>query len=158
MDRGSLSAAFIGLIVALTLWVVLSLQFPFNVGGFGIVSARNGVIVVNDGDIASYNTTDHEFMLTSEGAERIMKTKGYLEGPFIIIVGGEDIFNGLFVPPIISRSYPSNQIVITYPSFDSNYNMMKIQMGYPWDEPISPDPRDDPRIAKYFEITGRLLR
>jgi hypothetical protein len=158
MDRVSLSAAFIGLVAALALWVVFSLQFPFNVGGFGIVSARDGVIVVNDGDIASYNAANHEFMLTADGAERIMKAEMYLEGPFTIIVGGEEVFNGLFVPPIISRSYPSNQIVITYPSFDSNYNVMKMQMGYPWDEPVSPDPRDDPRIARYFDATGRLLR
>ncbi len=158
MDARSLFAAFFGLMAALSLWVVLSLQFPFAVDGFGIISTRDSVIVVKDADVASYNIARHELILTTEGAERIRETKGYLEGPFTIIVDGEDVLNGIFVPPVISRSYPSSQIVITYPTFDSNYGVMKIQMGYPWDEPVSPDPRDDPRIAKYFEATGRLLR
>jgi len=158
MDTRSLFAAFFGLIAALSLWMVLSLQFPFAVDGFGIISTRDSTIVVKDADIASYNAARHELILTTECAERIRGTKGYLEGPFTIIVGEEEVLNGIFVPPIISRSYPSSQIVITYPTFDSNYSMMKIQMGYPWDEPVSPDPRDDPRIANYFEATGRLIR
>jgi hypothetical protein len=158
MDRVSLFAAFIGLIATLTLWVIFSLQFLFNVDGFGIVSSRDGVIVVNDGDIAGYNAVNHEFILTAEGAERKMMAKGHLEGPLTIFVSREEVLNGIFVPPIISRSYPSNQIVITYPSFDSHYNVMKMQIGYPWDEPVSPDPRDDTRITQYFEATGRLTR
>ncbi len=158
MDRRALFAAFFGLVAAISLWVVFSLQFPFAVGGFGIVSTRDSTIVVKDGDIASYNVARHELILTTEGAARIRGTKGYLEGPFTIIVGEEEVLNGIFVPPIISRSYPSSQVVITYPTFDSNYSVMKIQMGYPWDEPVSPDPRDDPRITEYFEATGRLIR
>ena len=55
---------------------------------------------------------------------------------------------GLFVPPITSRSYPSSQVVIMYPTFEMNYRVMKIQMGYPWDQPVSLDPRDNPRIAE----------
>jgi hypothetical protein len=158
MDRRSLLAVFFGLMAALLLWVVLSLHSPFAVGGFGIVSTGDNTIVVQDGDITGYNVASHELLLTAEGAERIKEAKGYLAGPFTIIVGGENVLGGIFVPPIISRSYPSSQVVITYPTFDSNYGVMKIQMGYPWDEPINPDPRDDPRIAQYFEATGRLIR
>jgi hypothetical protein len=83
--------------------------------------------------------------------------KAYLEGPFTIFLSGEEVLSGVFVPPIMSRSYPSSQVVITHPTFDSNYRVMKIQMGYPWDEPVSPDPRDDPRITQYFKATGRLI-
>jgi hypothetical protein len=79
-------------------------------------------------------------------------------GPFTIKVGGEDVLNGIFVPPITSRSYPSSQVVIIYPSFDSNYGMMRIQMGYPWDEAVGQDPRDYPRISQYFEATHRLVQ
>ncbi len=157
MDRRSLVAVFFGLVAALSLWVVFSFQYPFVAGGFEIVSTQDDTIVVQDGDIAGYNVARHEFILSVEGVERIMKVKGYLEGPFTIIVGGEEVLKGIFVPPTISRSYPSSQIVITYPTFDSNYGVMKIQMGYPWDEPVNPDPRDDPRIAQYFESTGRLI-
>ena len=157
MERQSIFAVFFGLVAALSLWAFFSLHFSFTAGGFGIVSNRDSTIVVTDVDISGYNAIRHEFLLTVEGAKRIMNAGRYLEGSFTIIVDGEEVLNGIFVPPIISRSYPSSQVVITYPSFDSNYGVMKIQMGYPWDEPVNPDPRDDPRIAQYFEATGRLI-
>ncbi len=157
MERRTLIAAFFGLMAALSLWLVISLQSPFAVGGFGIVLPRDGTTVVKDADIASYNSTSHELILTSDSAERIRGVKAYLEGPFTIFVGGEEVLSGIFVPPITSRSYPSSQVVITYPTFDSNYRVMRIQMGYPWDDPVSPDPRDDPRITQYFGATDRLV-
>lgn len=158
MERRYLIATFFGLVAALFLWLFLSQQFSFATNGFGIISNLDGTIIVNDGDISGYNATFHEFILTTECAERIKKSKGYLEGPFTINVGGEEVLNGIFVPSIISRSYPSSQLVIIYPSFDSNYGVMKLQMGYPWDEPVNPDPRDESKITKYFESTGRLIR
>ena len=157
MDRRSLFATFFGLTAALSLWVVLSLQSPFPVGGFGIVIPQDGTIVVKDGDITSYNAISHELFLTSECTARIRGMKGYLEGPFAVVVGGEEVLSGIFVPPVISRSYPSTQVVIVYPTFDSNYGVMRIQMGYPLSEPVGQDPRDDPRITQYFGATGRLI-
>lgn len=96
-------------------------------------------------------------ILTGECTERIRGMKGYLEGPFTIFVGGEDLLSGIFVPPIISRSYPPSQVVIVYPTFDMSYGVMSMQMGYPWGEPVGQDTRDDPRIAQYFGTTGRLV-
>jgi len=157
MDRRSLFVAFFGLMAALSLWVVLSLQFPYNIDGFGIVSNRDNTIVVKDGDIEYYNATSHDLVLTRACVERLMEN-GHIVGPFTIKVGGEDVLNGIFVPPITSRSYPSSQVVIIYPSFDSNYGMMRIQMGYPWDEAVGQDPRDYPRISQYFEATHRLVQ
>lgn len=158
MNRLSYFATFFGLMVALSLWVILSLQFPFSVSGFEIFSTQDNNIVVKDADIASYNLASHELTLTAEATERLKRMMGYLEGQFTIIVGGEEVLNGIFVPPVISRSYPSSEVVITYPTFDSNYSVMRIQMGYPWDTPVAPDSRDDPRIANYFQVTGRLIR
>jgi len=46
-----------------------------------------------------------------------------------------------------------------YPTFRSiNYRVMKIQMGYPWDQPSGPDPRENPRIIDYFEGSGKMIR
>jgi hypothetical protein len=142
---------------ALFLWLVISRSSPFAMGAFGIVLTRDGTTVVNDADIANYNATSHALILTSDSAERIRVMKAYLEGPFIIFMSGEEVLSGIFVPPITSRSYSSSQVVITYPTFDSNYRVMRIQMGYPWDEPVSPDPRNDHRIIQYFEATGKLI-
>jgi len=48
--------------------------------------------------------------------------------------------------------------VIVYPSFMSDYKTMKIQMGYPWDQPTDHDPRQNSKMIQYFDITGRLTR
>jgi hypothetical protein len=158
LDKRSIFATFAGFTLAILLCFAISSQSTFIMGSFGIVLTREGTVVVSDADIKAYDAVTHELFLTDECAQRLRDTRGYLEGPFTVIVNGDEIINGLFVPPIISRSYPSSQIVITYPTFDSNYGVMKIQMGYPWDEPVSPDPRDNPRVGQYFEATGRLLR
>ncbi len=84
-----------------------------------------------------------------------------LHGNFTIVVNGEVELRGIFVPPITSRSFPSSQVVIMYPTYELNslnYRVMKIQMGYPWDQPVALDPRDNPRIAEYFEGSGKLIR
>ncbi len=155
MDRASLPAASFGLVAAASLWLILSLQAPIPVSGFGIVRTADGAVVVADADIAWYDSTSHSFTLTEECAARL-KAGRYLEGSFSLALGGGNILNGIFVPPFVSRSYPSSQVVIMYPSLDGGYGVMKVQMGYPWDDPVEPDPMGDGRIADYFASTGRL--
>jgi len=41
-------------------------------------------------------------------------------GDFVIVVDGEEDLRGVFVPPVVSRSYPSTVVVIQYPSLDSD--------------------------------------
>jgi len=158
MDRRSLFAVSFGFVAALSLWLVVYLQSPVVGGGFGVVLTHDYTVVVTDADVEYYNITSHELTLTSECAERLKGMKGYLEGNFTIVVNGEEELSGIFVPPIISRSYPSSQVVIVYPAFDMSYGVMRIQMGYPWGEPVGQDPRDNPKIAQYFKGTGRLAR
>jgi hypothetical protein len=157
LDEKSLSATFLGLTVAAALWSAVLLQAPVFDAIVGIALTDEGLMVVADEDIVGYDAVTHEITLTDECAGRL-KERGYLWGPFSLYVDGEEVLSGVFVPAIVSRSYPSSQVVITYPSFDQDYSVMKMQMGYPWDEPVSPDPRDDPRIATYFESTGRLAK
>jgi hypothetical protein len=117
--------------------------------------------VVSNSCIQFYNVSSHEFTLTSECAERLEAMGWRLAGNFTIMVNGDLELRGIFVPPITSRSYPPSQVVIMYPKLDlnsMNYRVMKIQTGYPWDQPLSPDPRDNPRIAEYFERLGKLVR
>ena len=79
-------------------------------------------------------------------------------GDFVIIIDGEEDLHGVFVPPIVSRSYPSTIVVIVYPSFMSDYKTMKIQMGYPWDQPTDHDSRQNSKIIQHFEKTCKLTR
>ena len=158
MDRSSSLATLLGIMAALSLWLIIVNQSQFFSGEFGIYLAKNNTKVVSDSDIQHFNASSHEFTLASECAERL-KTMGWrLAGNFTIVVNGEVELSGLFVPPITSRSYPSSQVVIMYPTFEMNFMVMKIQMGYPWDQPVAPDPRDNPRIVEYFERSGRLIQ
>jgi hypothetical protein len=56
-----------------------------------------------------------------------------------------------------ARAYPSTIVVIVYPSFDSDYKTMKIQMGYPWDQPTSIDPIQTSKMVQYFKKTSKLI-
>jgi hypothetical protein len=158
MERRTSLATLLIIAAALSLWLIMYQQSQIPTGEFGIYLTRDNIKVVSDSDIQYYNATSHEFTLTSECAERLKTTRGYLEGNFTIVVHGAVELRGRFVPPVISRSYPSSQVVIIYPTIESSYKTMKIQMGYPWDQPTGLDPRENPRITQYFEGTGKLVR
>ncbi|MFH2112709.1 MAG: hypothetical protein ABIJ47_15790 [Candidatus Bathyarchaeota archaeon] len=126
--------------------------------GFSIILTKDGSRVLSDADIQRYNTASHELTLTEECADRMKRMREPLMGDFVIIVDGEEDLRGVFVPPVVSRSYPSTEVVILYPSFDSDYRTMKIQMGYPWDQPTEVDPRRNSKMIQHFDKTGRLTR
>jgi hypothetical protein len=159
MDKRSSIATILVIVAALSLWFVMMNQSQFTSGEFGIYLIKDSLKVVSDSDIQYYNASSHELTLTSECAERLKAMGWQLSGNFTMVVNGEVVLSGLFVPPYISRSYPSSQVVILYPTFRSiNYRVMKIQMGYPWDQPSGPDPRENPRIIDYFEGSGKMIR
>jgi len=159
MDKRSSIATILVILAALSLWFIIMYQSWFTSGEFDIYLTKDSLKVVAGSDIQYYNASSHELILTNECAERL-KTMGWqLSGNFTMVVNGKVALNGVFVPPYVSRSYPSSQVVILYPTFRSiNYEVMKIQMGYPWDQPSSPDPRQNPRIIDYFKRTGKLIR
>jgi hypothetical protein len=161
LDRRSFTATILGIATALSLWFIMMYQSPTHTGEFAIILALDNNKVVSDSDIRYYNVTSHEFTLTSECAERLKPMGWRLAGNFTLVVNGEVELRGIFVPPITSRSYPSNQVVIMYPTFDAssiNSRVLKIQMGYPWDQPVALDPRDNPRITEYFDVSSKLIR
>jgi hypothetical protein len=164
LDRETYIATILGIATALILCLLIAYQSPIQSGEFAIILTLNNTKVVSDSDIIHYNITSHEFILTRECTERL-KTMGWrlAESNFTIVVNGNVELSGIFVPPVVSRTYPSSQVVITYPNIMSstgsmNFEVMKLQMGYPWNQPISSDPRNNPRIAEYFERSGRLIR
>jgi len=126
--------------------------------GFTIILTKDGSKLLSDADIQRYNAASHELTLTEECADRMKRMREPLMGDFVIIVDGEEDLRGVFVPPVVSRSYPSTEVVILYPSFDSDYRTMKIQMGYPWDQPTEVDPRRSSKMIQHFDKTGRLTR
>jgi hypothetical protein len=126
--------------------------------GFSIILAEDGSRVLSDADIQSYNASSHVLTLTKECADRMEERRELLMGDFVIVIDGEEDLRGVFVPPVISRSYSSTTIVIVYPSIISDYKVMKLQMGYPWDQPEDQDPRQSSKMIQYFSKTCRLKR
>jgi hypothetical protein len=159
MDKRTSIATILVVLAALSMWFVMVNQSRFTSGEFGIYLTEDSLKVVSDSDIRYYNASSHELTLMSECAERLKAMGWQLSGDFTMVVDGEVALSGVFVPPIVSRSYPSSQVVMLYPTFESiNYRVMRMQMGYPWDQPSGPDPRENPRIIDYFEGSGKLIR
>ena len=158
MDKRSSIATIMVVLAALSFWFVMMNQSQFTSGDFGIYLTKDSLKVVSGSDIQYYNASSHELTLTSECAERLKAMGWQLSGDFTMIVNGEVALRGVFVPPIVSRSYPSSQVVMLYPALRSiNYRVMKIQMGYPWDQPSGPDPRENSMIIDYFRGSGKLI-
>ena len=152
------------IIILLTTIIIISILrtivFPpqHNADGFTLILSKDGTKILSDNDIECYNRSSHELILTEECADRLRKMKEPLTGDFIITIDGEEVLRGIFVPPVVSRSYPSTEVVIVYPSFQSDYHTMKIQMGYPWDEPTEYDPRNDNMMMQYFDLLNKLTQ
>ena len=159
MDKRSSLATILVVVAAFSFWFVMMNQSQSTSGDFGIYLTKGSSKVVADSDIQYYNASSHELTLTSECAERLKAMGWQLVGNFTMVVNGEVALSGVFVPPIVSRSYPSSQVVMLYPALRSiNYRIMKIQMGYPWDQPSAQDLRENPRIIDYFERSSKLIR
>jgi hypothetical protein len=150
LDRETLIATILDIAGALTLFLLITYQPRIQTGGFTITLTLNNTNIVTEADIIHHNVTSHEFTLTDGCAQRLKPMGWRLSGNFMMAMNGEVVLRGIFVPPIVSRSYPSSQVVITYPTFELNFMVMKVQTGYPWDQPVASDPRDNPMIADYF--------
>jgi hypothetical protein len=159
VDKRTSIVILLGAVVSLSIvFLYVNHQTQISKNGFGIYLTQNDFKVISDADVQNYNMTSHELTLTNECAERMKKMKEPLRGDFMIIIDGKEDLQGVFVPPIISRSYPSTDVVIVFPTFEESYKIMKIQMGYPWDQAIGLDPRENSRIIQHFEKTERLIR
>jgi hypothetical protein len=159
VDKRTSLAVILGVVIPLSAFLIcVNYQTQLSKNGFGIYLTQNNYQVITDADVQYYNKSTHELILTKECVEAMKKMKEPLRGDFVVMIDGEEDLHGVFVPPIVSRTYPTNEVVIIYPTFDMNYTTMKIQMGYPWDQPTSQDPRENSKIAQHFEKTGKLIQ
>jgi len=140
------------IIVIVARYYVYPSQHPE--AGFNLILTKDDSKLLSDTDIQSYNVSSYTLTLTDECVDRMKTMKEPLIGDFIITINGESDLHGIFVSPMVSRSYPSTEVVIVYPSIPSDYKTMKIQMGYPWDQPTDNDPRHDSKMTQYFDLEG----
>jgi hypothetical protein len=159
MERRTLLGVLLASVVSLSaLWFYVNHRTQPSENGFGIYLSENNAQIVSDADVLRYNRTSHEITLANGCAERLQSMKEPLRGNFTVKLDGEEMYRGIFVPPVVSRSYPSTEVVIVYPSISDSHSIMKIQMGYPWDQPTGQDPRNNTKILQHFEQSGRLIQ
>jgi hypothetical protein len=160
MERQTL-IAFVALVFAIAIfgvWFALESQRQVAGKGFGIYLLENDTLIISDADILSYNKTSHEIDLTDECVKRLEEAKTPIFGRFVIRINAEDIYYGTFVPPFVSRSYPDSEPVIMTPPLSGSYDFVKIQMGYPFDQPQDVDPRNNTKVFDYFQKVGKLIQ
>jgi hypothetical protein len=153
LNRPKIYLVLITICIAFASWWFLYSQ-PLKKNGFGIYLLENNSLIISDENIISYNKTSHEIRLTQEQIGKIEETQASLYGRFVVRINENEIYRGIFVPPYISRSFPSSEIVII--PIVQNENL-KIQMGYPAEEFSDEDPRNNVKIFEYFEKTKRLI-
>jgi len=156
-----LAATILGVALAFSLWSAISQTAPVAGGGFAITLSKNNTVLVSDSDIRYYDASSHELRLTSECQARLESLGWRLSGDFKITVGGKQVLTDVIVPPIVSRSYDANQVVLLYPAHDMDYTTMKLQMGYPWDLSLalsSINPLDNALLVSHFKELGKLVQ
>jgi len=158
--RRFLKHAAIGSVVAIVGIAVAGYFLPSHQpqGSFGIYLLENNKLVISDEDIVWYSRATHEIRLTELGAKKIEGLQVPMHGsPFVVKIGGEKIYNGLFVTPISSISQPPSEAVIETLTLVQN-NTIKIQMGYPPSQFGAEDPRNNPKIFDYFQSIKKLIQ
>jgi hypothetical protein len=153
--------AFVVLVFGIALigiWFALDSQLQVSREGFGIYLLENDTLIISDVDMLSYNKTNHGIDLTDECAKRLEEVKTPIFGRFVIRINAEEIYYGTFVPSFVSRSYPSSEPVIMTPPLSGSYDFVKIQMGYPFNQPPDVDPRNNSKIFDYFQKAGKLIQ
>jgi hypothetical protein len=123
----------------------------YTPSSFSIFLTRENKLVINERDIVSYDSFNHQFILTFEGMQKIKSLKvGVYGEPFVIKIYNKDVLSGAFWTPISSIGYKG--IIIEVPF--ENINKITIQSGYPTNYPDNEI--DDQEIINYFRIVGKL--
>ena len=110
--------------------------------------------LINNNDIEYYILSDHKFVLTNNGIEKL---KNMSDGvPFCLTVDREIIYSGFFKPGYSSSSCWHS---VTIDPLSYRDNEIHVRLGYPGtldDEPIEPDPRENEFLIGTFKKQGKL--
>ena len=117
-----------------------------------------GQPILSDHDLISYDGATHVMQLTAAAYRRIQQLFSMpvdVSGiPFVVSVGEEPIYAGVFWTPLSSLSFDG--VVIMQP-FGEDDHRLRIELGYPGPDFYGgKDPRADPRIMESLESSGKL--
>ena len=151
-------------ILALTagLWVLGSHLIQPSESGFTLISLKGNTLLISNSDVLSYNWTSQEIALTDEVSQRL-KSMGddlysFSDG-FIIKIGDQEIYRGVFRSPIMSAIPSPPEISIMFPSMlfpSESENYHAIRMFYPGFQPPTDQPEQNLQLSQYFEGASKL--
>lgn len=129
---------------------------------FSIRSTDDKVLLAAD-QIRSYDWKTHTLTLQPQARDELVKqlrTDQIVSGiPFVVTVGEESIYKGIFTTTVSSRSFSSPVIVIDAQSLEPKprEDELRIQLGYPTDNFFrGDDPRADERILHTLKANKKL--
>jgi hypothetical protein len=100
--------------------------------------------VIGPEDLVAYDAATHTMSLSVEAYERVRELFAAGAVPFVVTVDGERIYSGVFVSPLLSRSFDS---VVMLDPLALDPPRLQLSLGYPGPVVFTgEDPRADPRI------------
>ncbi|MDB6024966.1 MAG: hypothetical protein JWM68_1189 [Verrucomicrobiales bacterium] len=156
--------------LALLCLLVLALERPIQAQGvkdhsFAIVfrgdskTSNSTSVAIADADILEFRFAEQKVKLRPDAFARLLKMPLSLSGkPFEILVDGQQVYAGLFVPAVSSMTYKEPTILIGMPS-EGETNTIAIRRPFAPEAIFSgkADPRFDERIKEALKRTGKFV-
>lgn len=151
--KAALGILLIGVVLAVGTFYFAS-KLRGSTERLGIYLLENNEQVISDEEVVWYDKARHEIKLTGEAAKKISALEVPVEGsPFVIKIGGEEIYNGSFWVTFSSLS--CSGVVID--TLRIQNDIISLDLGYPSSGFFDgADPRDDQRILDHFQKLGKL--
>ncbi len=152
-----ISLLLVAVVAVSAIWFLSGGLNPRLEEGFSLVTLGNGGLLISDSDVVSYNWTSQEITIVEAASERLLGVGDDLYSfthGFVIRIGGEEVYRGVFRTAIMSAIPESPKIAVLFPSETGNRNA--IRLFYPWFEPPSDQAEANARIFRYFERVNKL--
>ena len=118
-----------------------------------VITKKNPLL--NYEDLLSYNSKEFKFEISKHGQE-LFEDAPVISGAFAIMVNGELIYTGYFVPGYSSRLWFWNMIDPLMIGYSGDCYVRRIVL-HGGNQRFYEDKRNDPRILEIFQMDGKLI-
>jgi hypothetical protein len=137
---------------------LMAIQACAQVPKHSFAIMTGGITVISDADILEYRFAEHALIIRGESSLRLGRLRPAVTGtPFDVVVDGERIYSGRFVPVFSSMNFKEPTIWI---HVDTNQPTATVIIcGPSFNEPAfqpGTDPRVDQRVSRALAGLGKL--